>query len=100
MLLVLAFRCFLPHPEPTSLGLSPAILPKPADGTAPHIHITGYFFLDRSESYQPCQEPAGFLAAGEYPVCETFGSMIQGFNRDKPPVVPIDQVILDPCLIE
>ncbi len=55
------------------------MLPKPDDWNAPYIHITGYFFLDTPEVYQPPPELADFLSAGEPPVCVTFGSMV---NRE------------------
>jgi len=55
---------------------SPSVLPRPHDWQADAIHITGYWFLDSGEGYQPPAELADFLAAGEPPVCITFGSMI------------------------
>jgi sterol 3beta-glucosyltransferase len=63
---------------PLLFAYSPAILPRPGDWTAPNIHITGYFFLDHPD-YQPPQALSQFLAAGDAPVCITFGSMI---NRE------------------
>lgn len=69
------------HPVQTPLlfAYSPIILPKPGDWNAPNIHITGYFFLEEPETYQPPPELADFLAAGDPPVCVTFGSMV---NRE------------------
>lgn len=60
---------------PLIFAYSPSVLPRPADWTAPHIHIAGYFFLDRPD-YQPPEALARFLAAGDAPVCITFGSMV------------------------
>ena len=69
------------HPVQTPLlfAYSPTVLPRPDDWKAPNIHITGYFFLEEPETYQPPQELADFLAAGDAPVCVTFGSMV---NRE------------------
>jgi sterol 3beta-glucosyltransferase len=66
------------HPVQTPLlfAYSPTILPQPPDWKAPHIHVTGYFFLDASETYRPPRELLDFLAAGDAPVCVTFGSMV------------------------
>lgn len=82
-----AFDASCPIRTPLLLAYSPTVLPKPADWTAPHIHLTGYFFLDSSGTYQPSQELADFLAAGEPPVCVTFGSMVN-HEADR-----IDQII-------
>jgi sterol 3beta-glucosyltransferase len=68
-----------PIQTPLLFAYSPVVLPRPADWTAPYIHVTGYFFLDAPEAYQPPEELERFLAAGDAPVCVTFGSMI---NRD------------------
>ncbi len=62
-------------PTPLIFAYSPSVLPRPADWTSPHIHITGYFFLDHPD-YQPPEALAHFLAAGNAPVCITFGSMV------------------------
>ncbi len=65
-------------PTPLIFAYSPGVLPRPADWTAPNIHVTGYFFLDHPD-YQPPEALSRFLAAGEPPVCITFGSMV---NRE------------------
>ena len=64
---------------PLLFAYSPTILSQPDDSKAPHIHITGYFFLEAPETYRPPQELLDFLAAGDAPVCVTFGSMV---NRE------------------
>lgn len=63
---------------PLAFAYSSSVLPRPADWSAPHIHIPGYFFLDEPE-YQPAAELQKFLDEGEAPVCISFGSML---NRD------------------
>ncbi len=68
-----------PIQTPLLFAYSPIVLPKPADWIAPHIHITGYFFLDTPATYQPPPNLMDYLAAGDAPVCVTFGSMV---NRD------------------
>jgi sterol 3beta-glucosyltransferase len=64
---------------PLLFAYSPIVLPRPADWTAPSIHVTGYFFLDGGDNYQPPDVLRDFLASGEAPVCISFGSMI---NRE------------------
>ena len=61
---------------PLLFAYSPTVLPKPADWRASIVHITGYFFHQVSDRYQPPHPLLDFLAAGEPPVCVTFGSMI------------------------
>ena len=68
-----------PDPTPLFFAFSPIVLPQPADWKAPNFHITGYFFLESAEAYQPPQELSNFLATGDPPVCVTFGSMV---NRE------------------
>jgi sterol 3beta-glucosyltransferase len=41
--------------------------------------VTGYFFFDELESFQPPVELQNFLDAGKPPICISFGSMV---NRD------------------
>ena len=64
--------------SPLLFAYSPIILPRPAEWSAPNIHIPGYFFLDEP-GYQPPAVLTAFLAAGEPPVCVSFGSMV---NKD------------------
>jgi len=59
---------------PLLFAYSPGILPRPKDWQE-NIHVTGYFFLDE-KSYQPPVELSEFLAAGDPPVCVSFGSMV------------------------
>ena len=66
---------------------SPSILPRSREWKA-NVHVTGYFFFDfEDSSYQPSNELQTFLAAGEKPICISFGSMV---NRD---AKRIDEVI-------
>ena len=62
---------------PTSVlyAYSPALLPKPADW-GPHLHVTGFWFLERSDDYAPPAELSEFLEAGPPPVYIGFGSMV------------------------
>lgn len=59
---------------PLLFAYSPGILPRPKDWDK-HVHVTGYFFVDE-ESCQPPVELSDFLAAGQSPVCISFGSMV------------------------
>ena len=65
-----------PHPTPLLFAYSPTVLPRPDDWTAPNIHVPGYLFLDSPNGYVPPPSLADFLAAGDPPVCVTFGSMV------------------------
>jgi UDP:flavonoid glycosyltransferase YjiC (YdhE family) len=53
---------------------SPAIIPRPMDWPESH-HITGTFFLDQQDDWQPPRELTAFLAGGDPPVYVGFGSM-------------------------
>lgn len=60
---------------PLLLAFSPAVVPTPPEWRAPGIHQVGYFFLDTAPDPAP-SALSRFLAAGDPPVCITFGSMI------------------------
>jgi sterol 3beta-glucosyltransferase len=53
---------------PFLYGYSPAFLPKPLDWNDDLIHVTGYWFLDSSENWQPPHELINFLSAGTPPI--------------------------------
>lgn len=59
---------------PTLNGWSPRVLPQPPDWGA-HLPVTGYWFLDRSESWTPPEGLRDFLDSGPPPVSVGFGSM-------------------------
>lgn len=63
---------------PLIFAVSPSVLAKPTDWNKPHIHVSGYFFLEDPD-YQPPEALSRFLAAGDPPICITFGSMV---NRE------------------
>ena len=65
---------------------SPSLLPPSREWSA-NIHVTGYFYSDEIESYQPSPELKEFLDAGAPPICVSFGSMV---NRD---AEKIDKII-------
>ena len=54
-------------------GFSAHVVPRPSDYPA-NLHITGYWFLDEGEHWQPPEELVRFLAAGPPPVYVGFGS--------------------------
>ncbi|WP_225997522.1 glycosyltransferase [Myceligenerans pegani] len=62
------------RPIPVLHGISPAVVPVPADWPA-HAEMTGYWFVDDASDWTPPQELADFLDAGEPPVYVGFGSM-------------------------
>jgi UDP:flavonoid glycosyltransferase YjiC (YdhE family) len=60
--------------HPVLYGFSPVVVPKPEDW-GDRIHVTGYWFLDRPEGWQPPRDLADFLEAGPPPISIGFGSM-------------------------
>lgn len=62
------------EPVPVLYAYSPHILPVP-DDYPPHVHVTGYWFLDRTDDWQPSAELVRFLEAGAPPIYIGFGSM-------------------------
>jgi UDP:flavonoid glycosyltransferase YjiC (YdhE family) len=73
-----------PSPSPTThkwpilYGFSPAVIPTPADWETTAC-VTGYWFLDAEEGWEPPARLADFLQAGPPPISIGFGSMS---NRD------------------
>ena len=68
-----------PHREirrkvPTVMGYSSIVMPTPADWPASN-HVTGYWFLDEAENWQPSAELVAFLEAKPTPIYVGFGSM-------------------------
>ena len=61
--------------QPTLCGYSPHVIPVPGDWGR-SIHVTGYWFLDPSEDWQPAADLLDFLHAGPPPVFIGFGSMV------------------------
>jgi len=59
---------------PVLYGLSPLVMPRAEDWGA-HIHVTGYWFYDAPNDWQPSDDLSRFLQAGEPPVYIGFGSM-------------------------
>jgi sterol 3beta-glucosyltransferase len=59
---------------PVLNAYSKQIFPKPFDWDE-NVFITGYWFLDEQNDYQPSKELQAFLDAGEPPVYVGFGSM-------------------------
>jgi len=62
------------QPIPILYGFSPLVVPPPPDWDET-VRVTGYWFLDRPDSWQPPADLARFLAAGPPPVYIGFGSM-------------------------
>ena len=60
--------------RPLLYGFSPSVIASPPDWP-PHIHVTGYWFLDHPADWQPPEALRAFLAAGPPPVYIGFGSM-------------------------
>jgi sterol 3beta-glucosyltransferase len=62
------------RPLPVLHGYSELIWPRPPDWPD-NAYVTGYWFLDHPEDWQPPAELSAFLDAGEAPVYVGFGSM-------------------------
>jgi sterol 3beta-glucosyltransferase len=75
-------------PTPILCAWSHSLLPPSKEWSA-NVHVTGYFFFDETEDYQPPPELQNFLDAGGTPICVSFGSMV---NRD---AEKIDSIIRD-----
>ncbi|NLO07143.1 MAG: glycosyltransferase family 1 protein [candidate division WS1 bacterium] len=60
---------------PLLFGISPSVLPRPNDWPE-RAQMTGYWFLDAHEDWQPPDELRDFLDAGSPPVYIGFGSMV------------------------
>jgi sterol 3beta-glucosyltransferase len=58
---------------PVLYGYSPAFLPKPLDWPE-WLEVTGYWFLDNPNNWQPPQDLLDFLADGSAPVYVGFGN--------------------------
>ncbi len=65
---------------PLLLAYSPALVPPEPDWES-HVHQTGFWFLEKSETYQPPDELLEFLAGDPQPVCVGFGSMLHPESR-------------------
>ncbi|MCX7030065.1 MAG: glycosyltransferase [Spirochaetes bacterium] len=60
---------------PVLYGISPSVIAPPRDWDGDRIHVTGYWFLEPAESWQPPDPLVRFLEAGSPPVYVGFGSM-------------------------
>lgn len=63
---------------PIPCAWSPSLIP-PSRDWSPNIHVTGYLFGELDADYRPPDEFQKFLAAGDAPICVSFGSML---NRE------------------
>jgi sterol 3beta-glucosyltransferase len=72
-------RRLLRQRMPTLTAVSPVLVPRPRDWPD-SVHMTGFWFLDAADTYQPAPALARFfLEAGPPPVYVGFGSMA-GFD--------------------
>jgi UDP:flavonoid glycosyltransferase YjiC (YdhE family) len=59
---------------PILYGFSPSVIPAPSDWNG-NTHITGYWFVDESDDWQPPAALLDFMQSGSSPVYIGFGSM-------------------------
>ncbi|MBZ0297475.1 MAG: glycosyltransferase, partial [Anaerolineae bacterium] len=76
------------QPIPVLHAFSRYVLPRPADWPD-YAHVTGYWFLDQSNAWEPSNELLAFLDAGAPPVYVGFGSMA-GKNPQRLAEIVID----------
>lgn len=62
------------HNMPVLYGFSPSVIPTPSDWKG-NTHITGYWFVDETDDWQPPAALLDFLQSGSAPVYIGFGSM-------------------------
>ncbi len=62
------------HNMPILYGFSPSVIPAPSDWND-NTHITGFWFVDEAEDWQPPAALLDFLQAGPAPIYIGFGSM-------------------------
>ncbi|MEW5956997.1 MAG: glycosyltransferase, partial [Chloroflexota bacterium] len=55
-------------------GFSPNVVPKPSEWDD-EVHITGYWFLEKPDDWQPSTDLLDFLESGSPPIFVGFGSM-------------------------
>jgi UDP:flavonoid glycosyltransferase YjiC (YdhE family) len=65
---------FLKDKIPVIYGFSPVLLPRPRDWPGNH-HVTGYWFLDEKDSWNPPDGLESFIEQGSKPFYIGFGSM-------------------------
>ncbi|MFL6064690.1 MAG: glycosyltransferase [Friedmanniella sp.] len=70
------------RPVPVLYAFSRHVRPIPADYPV-HAHVTGYWFLDQGDGWEPPSELDQFLTAGPPPVYVGFGSMGFGKGADR-----------------
>ena len=56
-------------------GISSHVVPRPADWSE-HAFVTGYWFLEQTDHWQPSASLVDFLESGTPPVAVGFGSMV------------------------
>ncbi len=76
------------QPLPVLYAYSRHVLPVP-DDYPPHVHVTGYWFLDHAPDWQPSEALTAFLENGAPPVYVGFGSM-SGTNAQARARIVID----------
>lgn len=74
------------RPVPTLCAFSPTVVTRPLDW-GKHVHLTGYWFLESGDSWQPPPDLLSFLGEGPPPVYIGFGSVVTEQANHLPEVV-------------
>lgn len=74
------------RPLPLLYPYSAHVLPVPPD-YPPHVHVTGYWFLEQQEDWQPSTTLQRFLDAGKPPIYIGFGSMSGTRGKERAEIV-------------
>ncbi|WP_428241316.1 glycosyltransferase [Gynuella sp.] len=68
--------------QPLIYGYSQHLIPKPKDWTT-RIEISGFWFYDQAESWEPPPHLQAFLEEGPKPIYVGFGSMLTGRDSEE-----------------
>ncbi|MFT3894894.1 MAG: glycosyltransferase, partial [Anaerolineales bacterium] len=74
---------------PTIVSCSEHVFPTPNDWS-PHIHNTGFWFLDEKADWEPSAELLSFLQSGPAPIYVGFGSLSDSATADQTTDLVID----------
>jgi len=80
--IITPYQQILKEKQPLLCAYSPTVLPRPLD-LPDQIHITGYWFLEEPQNWQPDPQLISFLNSGRPPIYVGFGSMGNPTNNQE-----------------